>query len=158
MKKGAVRPPEESVVRTLAGFQIPPESYHRPFEVKQLTGAVPTAGRHGLCVRDSIFWHRALCGLALHERARSVFEYRILHHASRGDLNVQVADYMSRCVYRRAARADARSFSRQRRGAEDPGCGGGDVGRLRGPRRISPTTAALGEVAADDTTPSILGS
>ena len=50
--------------------------------------------------------------LALHERAKGAFEYRILHHASRGDLNLQVADYVSWCVYRRAARADARSFSR----------------------------------------------
>ena len=50
--------------------------------------------------------------VALHERARNAFEYRILHHASRADLNLQVADYVSWCVYRLAARADRRSFSR----------------------------------------------
>jgi Protein of unknown function (DUF3800) len=50
--------------------------------------------------------------LALHERAKDAFEYRILHHASRADLNLQVADYVSWCVYRLAARADKRSFSR----------------------------------------------
>ena len=50
--------------------------------------------------------------LALHERARDAFEYRILHHASRSDMNLQVADYVCWCVYRRAARADVRSFAR----------------------------------------------
>jgi hypothetical protein len=50
--------------------------------------------------------------LALHERAKDAFEYRILHHASRADLNLQVADYVSWCVYRLAARADRRSFLR----------------------------------------------
>jgi len=50
--------------------------------------------------------------LALHERAKGAFGYRILHHASRADLNLQVADYVSWCVYRLAARADRRSFSR----------------------------------------------
>ena len=50
--------------------------------------------------------------LALHERAKDAFEYRILHHASRADLKLQVADYVSWCVYRLAARADRRSFSR----------------------------------------------
>ena len=53
--------------------------------------------------------------LALHERAKDAFEYRILHHASRADLNLQVADYVSWCVYRLAARADRRSFSRVER-------------------------------------------
>jgi len=50
--------------------------------------------------------------LALHERARGAFEYRILHHASRSDMNLQVADYLSWCVYRRVAREDERSFAR----------------------------------------------
>ena len=50
--------------------------------------------------------------LALPERARGAFEYRILYHASRGDLNAQVADHLSWCVHCRAARADARGFSR----------------------------------------------
>ncbi len=53
--------------------------------------------------------------LALHERAKDAFEYRILHHASRADLNLQVADYVSWCVYRLVARADRRSFSRVER-------------------------------------------
>jgi hypothetical protein len=53
--------------------------------------------------------------LALHERARDAFEYRILHHVSRADLNLQVADYVSWCVYRLVARADRRSFSRVER-------------------------------------------
>ena len=46
------------------------------------------------------------------ERAKDAFEYRILHHASRSDMSLRVADYVSWCEYRRAARADVRSFSR----------------------------------------------
>jgi len=49
---------------------------------------------------------------ALHERAKGAFEHWVFHHASRSDINLQVADYVSWCVYRRAARADERSFSR----------------------------------------------
>jgi hypothetical protein len=49
---------------------------------------------------------------ALHERAKGAFEHWVFHHASRSDMNLQVADYLSWCVYRRAARADVRSFSR----------------------------------------------
>ena len=48
----------------------------------------------------------------LHERAKGAFEHWVFHHASRSDMNLQVADYLSWCVYRRAARADVRSFSR----------------------------------------------
>jgi hypothetical protein len=53
--------------------------------------------------------------LALHERAGDAFEYRIVHHASRAELNLQVADCVSWCVYRLVARADRRSFSRVER-------------------------------------------
>ena len=49
---------------------------------------------------------------ALQERAKGAFEHWVFHHASRSDINLQVADYVSWSVYRRAARADARSFSR----------------------------------------------
>ena len=66
--------------------------------------------------------------LDLHERAKDAFEYRILHHASRADLNLQVADYVSWCVYRLAARADRRSFSR----VEPCVRGIGELGGARG--------------------------
>jgi hypothetical protein len=36
--------------------------------------------------------------------------YRVLHHASRADLNLQVADYCAWAVYRKWERADDRSF------------------------------------------------
>lgn len=49
---------------------------------------------------------------ALHERALGAFQHWVFHHASRSDMNLQVADYVSWCVYRRAARADERSFAR----------------------------------------------
>ncbi len=49
---------------------------------------------------------------ALHERAKGAFEHWVFHHASRSDINLQVAASVSWCVYRRAARADVRSFSR----------------------------------------------
>jgi len=36
--------------------------------------------------------------------------FRILHHASRADVNVQVADYCAWAAYRKWGRADDRSF------------------------------------------------
>lgn len=79
----------------------------RPSRVIVVTDTLPVR-RERLAVTKAV-------KLALHKRAKDAFEYRILHHASRADLNLQVADYVSWCVYRLAARADRRSFSRVER-------------------------------------------
>jgi len=79
------------------------QSVARPSLVIVVTDTLPVR-RERLSVKKAV-------KLALHERAKDAFEYRILHHASRADLNLQVADYVSWCVYRLAARADRRSFS-----------------------------------------------
>jgi hypothetical protein len=80
------------------------ESAGLPSRVIVVTDTLPVR-RERLAVTKAV-------KLALHDRARGAFEYRILHHASRADLNLQVADYVSWSVYRLAARADRRSFSR----------------------------------------------
>lgn len=80
------------------------EATMRPSRVIAVTDNLPVR-------RDRMAVKKAM-KLALHKRAKGVFEYRILHHASRADLNLQVADYVSWCVYRLVARSDRRSYSR----------------------------------------------
>lgn len=59
----------------------------RPARVIVLTDTLPVR-RERSAVKKAL-------KLAQHERAKDAFEYRILHHASRADLDLQVADSVS---------------------------------------------------------------
>jgi len=101
------------------GLQTPEGLYSAAFDLltrETLDARAPAACAHIIAITDSLPVRSG--GAAVRKAVRTTLKacrpagatYRILHHASRADVNLQVADYCAWAAYRKWERADDRSY------------------------------------------------
>lgn len=101
------------------GLRTPERLYATAFDQlvrEALNALAPMPGGQIIVVTDSLPVRRG--GAAVRKAVRATLKahtptsvsFRILHHASRADVNLQVADYCAWAAYRRWERADDRSY------------------------------------------------
>jgi hypothetical protein len=101
------------------GLQTPEGLYSAAFDLlvrEALDAPAPAPGSQIITITDSLPVHSG--GAAVRKAVRTTLKgrtpagasYRILHHASRADGNLQVADYCAWAAYRKWERADDRSY------------------------------------------------
>jgi hypothetical protein len=102
-----------------AGLRTPERLYSAAFDLlvrEALDAHAPVPGGQIIVITDSLPVRsggatvRKAVRTTLKTCTRAGVSYRILHHASRADVNLQVADYCAWAVYRKWERADDRSF------------------------------------------------
>ena len=102
-----------------SGLRTPERLYATAFDQlirEALSALAPTPGGQIIVVTDSLPVRSG--GAAVRKAVRATLKahtptsmsFRILHHASRADVNLQVADYCAWAAYRRWEREDNRSY------------------------------------------------
>jgi len=101
------------------GLRTPEVLYSAAFDLlvrEAMDAHAPAPGAQIIIITDSLPVRSG--GAAVRKAVRTTLKactpagvsYRILHHASRADLNLQVADYSAWAAYRKWERADDRSY------------------------------------------------